>query len=48
MMLPDSVLETAIAVIDEPLVGGDLVWIISPLPAFRSDFALVEIDEFVE
>ncbi|MDR5673929.1 hypothetical protein RH858_12320 [Halalkaliarchaeum sp. AArc-GB] len=48
MMLPDSVLETAIAVLNEPLVGGDLVWIVSLLPAFRSDISLVEIDEFVE
>jgi hypothetical protein len=48
MMLPDGVLKAAVAVVNEPLVGGDLVWIISLLPAFRSDFALVEIDEFVE
>ncbi|MDB2286939.1 hypothetical protein PM085_19520 [Halorubrum ezzemoulense] len=48
MMLSDSVLETAITVVNEPLVGGDLVWIVSlPLP-FRSNFALVEFDEFVE
>ncbi|SFH50774.1 hypothetical protein SAMN04488066_10697 [Halorubrum aquaticum] len=48
MMFPNGVLETAKAVVNEPLVGGDLVWIVSVLPAFRSDFALVEIAEFVE